>query len=327
VVAVHGYEIVEGTVRPSPGAEGTLYDPWQEYLESRRRGTGDRRPPPYQDLIALWHDVSARDLDGSYSVLDQEQEALLRGWCREHGLLGLWHHEVLLALFPESRPKVDGGERLRGYERSPWGWREVRPWVRPPSPREPSRGVRLPDEVIARWPRDVWRSTLPSGGFVLRELGTGAVSTVPLDPVWELHFDPQGSLAKPVWPVPPPDSPDFWQAYGEPVATMMFAARELANSIDRLTDRRDTLSRETLNRLASAAAPALVETEDGFTWGWDSPSLLASFATMIISEASGGARPVACQTCGTTFLTKAYQSLYCSPTCKETAHTRRRRSK
>lgn len=325
------YEIVNGVVRPTEDAYAEEYDPWQDYLENRRRGAGEGRvSAPYQDLIGVWRDVRGHDVDGSYGDLGLKQKKRLLRWCRQHGLLGLWHHEVLLALFPVGRGQPDGGP-LRGYERAAWDWRERRlPRTRRGTGQE-RQGLRLPERLLDALPREVWRSALPSGGFVMRELASGAISNAPLDSLWRLYFDPDGPLGSPTWPVPPPTSIEFWRSYGEPVSMMMFAAQELASSIEHLTaptgDKRGRFARERLNVLAAPAAPAVVDTAEGLTLGWDSPSLLASFATMAISDAAGGASAVVCQTCGAPFLTSAYQARYCSSRCKETARTRRRRAK
>ena len=324
------YDVADRVARPTEGADASWYDPWSEYEVTSRRGVRDKQPPPYQDLVKLWNDVSAGDEDGSYLLQGAEQEATLRTWCRQHGLLGLWHHEVLLALFPE--PGRDEGRRLHGYERASWGWREVRPWAQLPSPSGRSRGLRAPAEYLAGLPRDVWRDALPTGGFVLRELGTGTVSCAPLEAYWKLHFDPDGPLGKPVWPVPSPDSIEFMRAYGEPVPMIMYAARELDFAVryGRSSGAKKRMSgaHEVLNGLMVPASPALTEDEGVLVPGIDSPSLLATLATALMTELAGGARSVVCPVCGRAFTSKVKHATYCpgSP-CKETAHTRRRREK
>lgn len=323
------YEIVDGVVRPTADAQIEPYDPWQDFLDHRQRGTGEGRvKPPYQALVDLWHGVRARDVDGSYSDLDLRQEKRLLEWCRRHGLLGLWHHEVLLALFPDAQQRSEGG-RLRGYERASWGWREVKVHAERANALRRPKGPRLPEGLLAAMPREVWRSALPSGGFVLRRLGSEAISHAPLDATWKLYFDRNGPLGEPAWPVPSPMSPEFWRSYGEPVAMIMFAAQELEFAIEYIADGGawSQASLEKLNALAGPVAPALRKTAEGPTLGWDSPSLLASLATMAITDAAGGARSVVCRACGAPFLTKAYQARYCSNRCKETARTRRRRAR
>lgn len=320
----------DGVVRPTAGATAEPYDPWAEYIDGRRRGVGNgRRLAPYQELVSLWYGVRQRDLYGTYSDLDSRQERRLIDWCRRCGLLGLWHHEVLLALFPEAS-QGSRGNRLRGYQRVPWGWGQVSGVAdRDLPPRGAPRGARLPDEYLATLPHEVWRGALPDGGFVVRELAGGQISHAPLRPTWRLYFDPQGPLSEPTWPMPAPNSLKFMQSYGEAVAMIMFAAQELELAIEHLAadGASGRESRERLNALAAPAAPALVETAEGLTLGWDSPSLLASLATMAITDVIGGARPVVCQWCGAPFLTKAYKPRYCSDRCQETAHTRRRRDK
>jgi len=323
------YEIVAGVVRPSAGAEAEEYDPWQLYTSGRRRGQhGDRIAAPYQDLVNLGCDVRKCDVDGSYSNLDLRQEKRLLKWCRTYGLLGLWHHEVLLALFPDG-PQSGAGGALRGYERAPSGWREIRARTGPVRRDQEVHGLRLPDELLAGFPHEVWRTSLPSGGFVIRELPNAAISHVGLDPMWRLHFHADGALGRPAWPIPSPKSIEFWQAYGEPVSMIAFAALEMAAAVEHLASvgKGMLLARDGLNRLAAPSSPALVKNEGGWTQGWSSPSLLATLAAMAITDAAGGARSAVCLACGAPFLTQAYQARYCSSRCKETARTRRRRAK
>lgn len=317
------YEVVAGILRPCADAEPVAYLPWFDYITGRKRKKIDRSPAPYQDLLALAHALWDPDSDGSYADLNAEQQQVVVDWASRYGLLGLWHHEALLALFPDT-PGDGGRVRLRGYERVPWGWRQVDGGFverRATARTGPVRGHRLPDALVAAMPKDVWRDALPAGGFLLRDLPTGAISTTPLDSQWRLYFDERGPLGKAVWPIPSPDSVEFWRSYGEPVAMIVFVANELARSIDPGLDSQMT----TLNNFAAPAAPALVHSPEGLSWGLDSPSLVASMAAMIIADLAGGARPVVCP-CGVPFLTRAYQSAYCSVQCKNTAHTKRRRA-
>jgi len=323
------YEVANGVVRPTADATAEEYDPWQVYLDSRQRHASRIRvSPPYQDLLELWAEIRPRDTDGTFSRLDLRQEKRLLWWCRRNGLLGLWHHEVMLALFPEEED--DAATCMRGYERIPWGWRECRVGHTRSRRSRGQGGLRAPEELTATWPREVWRDALPSGGFVLRELGFGSVTGAPLEPTWKLYFEPDGPLGRPVWPIPSPAGPDFWRWYGEPVSRIMFAAQELTLGIEDLAktpgDERRRAARGHLNALAAPAAPAIVDAGEGYSPAWDYPSLLAGLALMAITDASGGARPRRCGACGVPFLTRAYQARYCSSRCKETARSRRRRA-
>lgn len=149
---------------------------------------------------------------------------------------------------------------------------------------------------------------------------------------WRLHFDPDGPLGRPVWPVPRPDSMEFMRAYGEPVPEIMYAAGELdfvvrhggSSGPPALV----TQAREMLNALAVPASPALAEDEGVLVPGTDSPSLLATLATVVMTELAGGARSVVCPVCGRAFTAKVKHATSCPEgPCKETAHTRRRREK
>src|SRR3954466_2189743 len=60
------YEVYDGRVRPKPGSRSRLYDPWQEYLNSRK---ASRIQPPHVELLQL---VDSVPLDAE--VLEKYQD-------------------------------------------------------------------------------------------------------------------------------------------------------------------------------------------------------------------------------------------------------------
>lgn len=57
------------------------------------------------------------------------------------------------------------------------------------------------------------------------------------------------------------------------------------------------------------------------------PSLLASFALMLLHDLTGGRHIRRCDACGHVFAAAAYQKRYCSDTCRERLNKQRYRAK
>ena|SRR5689334_25169909 len=51
--------------------------------------------------------------------------------------------------------------------------------------------------------------------------------------------------------------------------------------------------------------------------GWQTPSLLASFAEMFVQDVAFGLATRLCQCCQLPFVSGAYQAKYCSPACRQ----------
>jgi ribosomal protein S27AE len=56
--------------------------------------------------------------------------------------------------------------------------------------------------------------------------------------------------------------------------------------------------------------------------GWNSHSLLGTYALMILEGLTGKRRVMHCPECGGFFLSAVHQSRFCSSTCRSTHHKR-----
>jgi hypothetical protein len=81
-----------------------------------------------------------------------------------------------------------------------------------------------------------------------------------------------------------------------------------------------------INSLASAVAPMGRYVSGRHHLGWSSPSLLGSYAAMILSRLAGGAEIRICPACRSPFTSTDRAQFYCSTSCRETAKKRRQRA-
>ena len=83
-----------------------------------------------------------------------------------------------------------------------------------------------------------------------------------------------------------------------------------------------------LHRLLDPIGPAVGLTKDGaFRQEWRASTQLATYAMMALLDITEQRRPLVCTICGRLFVTKAYQGIYCSATCRQTAQKRRYRAR
>ena len=132
------YEIVDGSIRPAPGAELQEYSPWLDYKESRTRGSGAMAP--YQALLTLLQELDFRPTAtaqpvqlkelNSYSPTEQASEKIV-SWCRRYGLLGFLTQDCSEIVLPIGLRADCGSDRgqapfieadLTIYSRTPYGW-------------------------------------------------------------------------------------------------------------------------------------------------------------------------------------------------------------
>jgi hypothetical protein len=109
---------------------------------------------------------------------------------------------------------------------------------------------------------------------------------------------------------PEPLSDEFWHLYSEPVEHFLRYAVFLLGAL------RPEPIPSYLESLVDPIGLSLEEDENGHVAErWRCPSLLSALAKMAIQDACGGFRILACESCGTPFVSSAYQARYCSQTC------------
>lgn len=349
------YELRDSHIHPAPGAKLERYDPWEDYRVVRASEKDTR--PPYQSLLDLFEGITFRPIEeGQPFALSPESEAMTLSWYAEHGPLGVLIqrvHSVFLA--PRWEPfafkqmeEIKQEDRvsekksllpaLRSYHRTNLGWRGS---VRKRFGGENSyslidepemHGQLVADEYLPRtWPR-------PSA--LIQRLRDFDWEEESLSKTWARFFPQVGNDERETFPYPLPMSKEFWDLYSEPVDEFLNGAMALRDAVSGLAhikpldkateDDNQQLGRgiRTLHALVAPVSPTLNPLSDGsFEQRWVSPSLLASYAMMVLQDLTEQRRILRCEVCGKLFTSAAYQARYCSDTCRHTAQKRRYRAK
>ena len=89
-------------------------------------------------------------------------------------------------------------------------------------------GLRLSAEQAAMLPRSMLETIGPAGGVVRRPLSGGGLEVAPFcNCCWRYHFPTRAEWRTPRWPLPSPQSEEFWRSYGEPLMAIIDAAGQL----------------------------------------------------------------------------------------------------
>ncbi len=336
------YEIRDGYIRPAPDARLERFDPWSEYREARAGHGAERRP--YTDLLELVRDLvigSAPDGD-QILPLDPQGEERLSRWCATYGLLGILPHRAHMVTLPPRWEPLEGRQDYlvqaqRQFFRTSEGWVTAGRSRYPPKAgsggdEQRVRGAVIPMSKVPRsWPRP---------GVAIQDLLMPAWEHEPLSKTWASFFPEVPHEERETYPYPAPLSDAFWRSYAEPVSDFFEAATMLLNvvlglkPIGRLStasegDRAGVRVRmDTLHKLAETVSPALEPAEDGgFRQRWLASTLLGAFAMMVLLDLTEQRRLLQCEACGRLFVTKSYQAIYCSDTCRNRVQKQRHRAR
>lgn len=338
------YEVCDGYIRPVLGAQLLFYDPWEAYRSAPHgRGEAD---PPYQSLLRL--------VEGLRVAAAAQDLSRLADWCSQHGLLGVLLQRAQMAvLYPRFRP-LPGGMRVSveeaGEEHVPSSvlWSAVRCYFRSSigwAVREMSGDNAVfmtdaPEREDELAPSDRIPSGAPPLGALLQDLRRAQWQFEPLDGTWGRFFPNVPEDQRATYFYPPPMSENFWRMYAEPVDAFIDGALALYQAIaglrhvkpfadvseeDRIEGARGL---DILHALTSTVRVTIVPQADGTVrQRWLAPSLLASYAMMVLQDLTEHRRPRACEKCGNLFTSPAYQARYCSPRCRQAAQKRAYREK
>lgn len=325
------YEVRDGYIRPARGANLETYDPW-------RTDPGDETTNrPYLAMVKLLPDVAHRvwppPKDKPVPV-DAETDALLTAWCERYGMLGLLPHKALMAsLAPRwtVRQKEHGAVPVqRHYVRTHSDWLTI--------------GGGISDKFDSQPGPLVQRNHLPSNvadpGVVMQQLEPYGIGWEPLHTTWSGYFPMVKPAEANTHPYPRPLSATFWKVYAEPVWELVRTIAYFHQVLERLTrgpheeespeDIRARLERGTreLETLIMPVGPVLRLTqEQAYRQEWTAPSLLATFAMMVVNDLTGGQTLHSCEVCHNLFTSDAWQAKYCSKRCRWTAQQRSYRMK
>lgn len=320
-VRFSSYEVRNGFIRPSADATLVSYDPWEEY-DAWKNGSAAGHQPPYQSLFALVNRVRSNVARDQRAIAD---------WCSQFGLLGilpLSAESVSLAPYwiepplPHDDPVPFDAEYLR-YDLRGGQWHStvVDAHVNTDSPDSDFR----PEKPV---PPERWispRST--SERFRSRPGLFSSVEATDSSDLkrWSSFFPAVPEAQRDIFPYPQPLSTDFWPIYAEPVSLFLSYARDLFDAVAfvpkakvpkgiKVTYTPDVM----LEYFLEPIGISIERDGDGRPQQrWRCPSLLSMFAMMAILDLGEGFRLLRCADpqCETPFITRSYQSRFCSDRC------------
>ena len=193
----------------------------------------------------------------------------------------------------------------------------------------------FPSEAEHHWdwllkPREIPKGW-PAPSVMLEDVHRGILSVGSLkDEVWRFFPRVSADQAE-TYQYPLPLGERFWTEYAEPVADFVLGAAEFARAVRNLNARRKATQLEGLRTLHAMTGAVRVALEPGpkrtYRQVWRSPSLLASFALMLLQDLAEQAPLYQCAVCNTLFTSKSRRAKYCSPKCRNTANKRIQRNK
>lgn len=320
------YELRDGCICPAPGAKWEQYDPWEAY----QRALYNRKvyQPLYQNLLNLYSEIKedVRSVLNAVPMADvftgtpdkialtQEGEKRLLAWCREHGLLGILLQRVAMVCLPFTSEK--GRPLPDMYLKTSMGWTSSfsTRWtqrVKPGTKDLLGREIK-PD-------KNAW----PSPGVLLSAINNHEYRWEPLNKTWDTFFSRLPVRERTENSFPVPLTQEFWRMYVEPLDEFLGGISVLWSTMRgiKIGDPEKVFS-ERLNALVSQVNPVLTHDKGEFKQRWVSPSLLASYAMMILQDLTSNRRILTCPVCNNIFVTDAWQGTYCSSTCRNTAQKR-----
>lgn len=336
------YEIKNDFIVPTDDATFEEYDPWEGF----QVGTSS---PPYDALFEL---LRALDANGTNQMrLTSAGEDLILAWCRSHGLLGVLPHRLIAAHMtplyePFAFPDVTVESRVdasllaplqRRIVRISAGWR-----LSATIHMAGNRSVVIVDEperAGSRVEPEYWAKGWPQPGVMLRSLNGKDVEVQGFGGEWGSFFPSLAPDELEAYQYPHPGSIEFQRIYGEHFAVFLQTAARLQNALQllgagktvkELDDQQVRLTidaNRTLNDFVLPVSQAARLEDDGVVRPiWVSPSLLATYATMILRAlAIRGTRLVACEVCAKPFITTRAITTYCTERCRRTGQKRNQR--
>ena len=356
------YEVVDGFIRPQPGARLERYDPWKEYRRALERGGrgvpgGAKRTfsTPYESFLNAMAKVTVTmDIEGSagWAFASKDDEARVLEWVTAHGLLGILPHTFETSMMPLQRGEDGVIPVSKRYFRIPAGWASE---VEQHWPYDELLGevAYTPAEDLVAFedmkpgeaaPESVNRShenLAPNfyrrGAMVHRELGPyfgGFGSTYRKADSYHpqpLVFEPLCETWANFFPDVPSDRQEtfvyplpFSEAFWRSYAEPVWAFMNWYLALRTATTSVESESgRHCLHALLDGVTPSV---GPNLSQIWLCPSLLASIAMMAHLDQTQGRLTRLCE-CGKLFVSGAYQAGYCSGGCRLRYQKRRLRAR
>jgi hypothetical protein len=343
------YDLLNGVVVPAEGAEFQVYDPWENF----RANVGKYRTveQPYTALLELHRNLKEAEgrnirplmllnrnfLGPAMRGPRNDAERLILDWCNRHGLLGL---VPVLSNSIRVPPAIEAGDhectrivtKLHHFrEGGIWtSWRKTAtPTAHSPEAAEAAarKNAEEGPKPSVRWMHSLTHD--------YEEKKLEHIRDYFLPTAFGLHR-PEEEPFRP----PCPNTRAFWDCYGEPVWEFVEWCEIFALSVNYLsrweggaTEGEAVLTVRQSNRvltgLAQSAAHAFQFDPERNTTSEErvSAGLIASYALMFLWDRTERRRTIECQNCGSYFVSDEKRARYCSPRCRNTAQSRRYRSK
>jgi hypothetical protein len=328
------YELRNSVVWPAPGAVAHEYEPWDLY----RALIGKYRTvePAYLSLLNLSHALKKNPpwILQSHVIEPvigpkSEGEKLILDWCSRFGLLGIVPTRarvIRLAARVEKRESysVETSQMSHIQLGGKWFTREDRRRCTGGNIEGFLSSLPKPIVRVWNWWEFDWQDESLSGDLETFFPG-------------EPHVDSWDEPHK----YPCPGTGLFARMYGEPVREFMTWAERFAEAARLLSQRTPSSAIDKPNLGAVNEAlyfleglANLVQRDFHFPLGerkivetQAAPSLLASFALMVLYDLREGRKILDCENCQKVFISNDPRARYCSPTCRHTAQSRRHRER
>ncbi|MFN7939869.1 MAG: hypothetical protein U0R19_41465 [Bryobacteraceae bacterium] len=304
------YDMVGGTVVMASGASLSEYDPWPQFLENRGKYRVVHQP--YVPFLNLHPQLEALGecgieptatppycADGSTTRGPRnEADDLILSWCEQHGLLGILQTRFSLIRTPTKEHYRRGG----------------------------------------RWNTRIPKTEQERKRAVEEEMQQDLESSKTINDLLDVFPD----LSRPNAPriqdyeFPLPNSARFWTEYGESTAEFNYELRALHRSVFNISEclvRRPKSdeelakfewSRQHLRSLTMAAGTDYKHSGDlTLDDTIYCPSLLTSFAVMLMEDFRAGRRVHSCEKCATVFVSNEPRAKFCSPRCRNSVQSAR----
>jgi hypothetical protein len=324
-------------ITPAAAARRRDYDPWRTF----QANVGKYRTveQPYLALLELGRKVSTLEADGVQTskftgrtregpIADPPTEAdkHIASWCARYGSLGLVPVLVRKIDLPE---RVEQGDPSTARRiKSVQYFRDGGEWKNEESCRE------FGSATSAEVERLVLKSALKETRAEWLSWSSHAYHERDHDYLRDFfpHSWAEGASFAP----PKPSTSAFWDSYGEPVWEFRKPCGAFVSAVDAIGHGKGRGSKDQRARafaflrvLAETVAPSFRRNDrtGEVTEERVSPGLLASYALMFLMDLEVGRRCRRCGACGRYFVSNEHRARYCSPTCRNTAQSRRYRAR
>jgi hypothetical protein len=146
-----------------------------------------------------------------------------------------------------------------------------------------------------------------------------------LDKTWGQFFPRVEWGKRKTYPYPLPYTDEFRHLYAEPLSSFVHATQLFVGAVEHVASAQaghvslaSEQALETINLLRRPISAVVERNAKGaLVQGWQTPSLLASFAEMFVQDVAFGRAARLCECCQLPFVSVAYQARYCSPACRQ----------